>query len=115
MIILCAKEHQPPVERFPGTKIVHAPNDDDFTRLPTREELLIAIQAARLAVPVLENGGKVLSTCWMGWNRSGLVSAITLHLWLGVDGRKAIQMVREGRRKALKNPGFLSVLEKLPG
>jgi protein-tyrosine phosphatase len=106
-------EHQPPASNFPGVTVIHAPNDDDFSRLPTRDELRLAIQAARQAVPILQGGGKVLSTCYMGLNRSGLVSALTLHLWLGVSGDEAIQMVRRGRKGSMRNPGFQTVLSRL--
>lgn len=112
-MVLCAEEYQPEAALFPGVRVAYAPNDDDFSRLPTRDELRLAIQAARQAVPILQGGGKVLSTCWQGWNRSGLVSALTLHLWLGVDGQTAIRMVQKGRRGALRNPGFQTVLGRL--
>ena len=113
LLVLCAMEHQPPASNFPGVRVIHAPNDDDFSRLPTRDELRLAIQAARQAVPILAGGGKVLSTCYMGLNRSGLVSALTLHLWLGVSGDEAIQMVRRGRKGSMRNPGFQTVLSRL--
>jgi len=113
LLVLCAEEHQPTAAMFPGVDVVHAPNDDNFDRLPTRDELRLALQAARQAVPVLEGGGRVLSTCAMGWNRSGLVSALTLHLWLGCDGETAIRMVQAGRPRALRNPGFQTVLSRL--
>lgn len=113
LLVLCAEEYQPAANNFPGVQVVYAPNDDDSSRLPTRDELRLAIQAARQAVPVLEGGGKVLSTCHMGLNRSGLVSALTLHLWLGVSGEQAIRLVQRGRRGALRNPGFVACLSRL--
>lgn len=114
LLILCAEEwQQPKAGEFPGVEVISAPNDDDFNRLPTREELSIAIKAARQAIPILEGGGKVLSTCFMGKNRSGLVSALILHLWLGVSGERAVRMIQQQRQGALRNPGFLSVLQRL--
>jgi len=113
LLVLCAMEHQPPASAFPGVTVIHAPNDDDFDRMPTREELQLALGAARQAALVLASGGLVLSTCFAGRNRSGLVSALSLHLWLGVSGNKAIEMIQARRQRALRNPGFLTVLGRL--
>lgn len=112
-VVLCAEEHQPPASLFPGVAVIHAPNDDDFERLPTRDELRLALGAARQLVPILAGGGRVLSTCFAGRNRSGLVSGLTLHLWLGCSGDQAIRMIKATRPRALSNPGFLTVLSRL--
>lgn len=113
LLVLCAEEHQPPASSFPGVEVLHAPNDDDFERLPTRDELRVALQAARRATAVLASGGSVLSTCFAGRNRSGLVSGLALHLWLGCPGSEAIRMIQAARPKALRNPGFQTVLGRL--
>ncbi len=113
LLILCAEEHQPPATLFPGVEVYYAPNDDNFSKMPTRDELRIALGAARYALPILQGGGKVLSTCHMGLNRSGLVSALILHLWLGCDGTMATRMVQRARSGALRNPGFLECLGRL--
>jgi len=115
LLVLCAEEFQPPAICFPGVDVVYAPNDDNFARMPTREELRLALDAARKAAHTLLDGGKVLSTCWMGHNRSGLVSGLTLCLWLGVDGPTAIGMIKKVRKGALRNPGFLTALGRLQG
>lgn len=114
-LVLCAKEHQPAAERFSGLQVIHAPNDDDFSRLPTREELNIALKAAYQVVDMIRRKETVLVTCWMGRNRSGLVSALALHLMTGKAGFTCMRQVRARRgRRALGNPGFQQVLTKLP-
>lgn len=127
-LILCAMEFQPPhlvpayanniigleaPDPFPGVEVFYAPNDDNPLEPATREQLLIAIGAARSTAMTLQHGGKVLVTCWMGLNRSGLVSALTLHILLGCSGRKAVQMVQQKRPNALKNPQFVSHLNRI--
>jgi protein tyrosine/serine phosphatase len=116
-LVLCAKEHQPAPVRFTDIQVIHAPNDDDFSRLPTREELEIALQSAKRVVAMLSEGQKVLVTCRMGKNRSGLVSALTLHLLTRQSGSVCIQRVQSRRKGALRNPGFnycLANLQPLP-
>jgi hypothetical protein len=61
----------------------------------------------------LAAGRRVLSTCWQGWNRSGLVSAMGLHLRLGISGAEAVSIVQKGRRQALCNQLFCEMLNKL--
>lgn len=105
-LVLCAKEHQPHAERFPGVQVIHSPNDDDFSRLPTRGELQMAVQSAKKVAAMVLGGGKVLVTCRMGKNRSGLVSALTLHLLTGQSGSACIKQIQSRRQKAMRNPGF---------
>jgi protein-tyrosine phosphatase len=112
-LVLCAKEYQPDTSLYPGIQVVYAPNDDDFSRLPTREELKIALDAARATTELIQNNRKVLVTCRMGWNRSGLVSALTLYLLTGKSGTSCVAQVRGKRPKALGNPGFCEVLSRI--
>lgn len=121
MVILCAREYQP--DDFPGVKVIHAPNDD-VEETPDRETLDEALRAAGWASRAMKQGTKVLVTCQAGLNRSGLVSALTLHRHLGVSGEEAILAVQLGRNPskiaqdiggALFNEAFCTVLRKLPG
>lgn len=127
MVVLCAEEYQPPhlllpwmgvplrsdVPPFPGVETVYAPNDDNG-RPPTRDQLRIAINAADRVAAALRAGGKVLVTCVQGRNRSGLVSAIALHKFLGISGLQAIAVVKRARPTALTNEGFCEVLHRVP-
>jgi protein-tyrosine phosphatase len=114
MLVLCAMEYQLPAEGFPGVEVIYAPNDDDSEKPLTRDQLAIALRAARQAAGAIRQGKQVLVTCRMGWNRSGLVSALVLHFLTGVAGWKCIQAVKKARKNALGNPSFLAALAKLP-
>jgi len=112
-LVLCAMEHQPAASRFSGIQVLHAPNDDDFERLPTREELRLAFQAARGVAKLVSDGLPVLVTCRMGKNRSGLVSALAIHFLAGLGGMECLFQVRSHRKGALGNPGFQEALSRL--
>jgi hypothetical protein len=114
LLVLCARENQHPPESFPGVEVVGAPNDDNFDNPPTREQLQRAKQAANQVIAALQKGRQVLVTCYAGINRSGLVSALVLHDFLGVSGVEACMLIQRARPIALTNPQFLNCLSKLP-
>lgn len=109
VVVLCANEHQPPGYAFPGVHVVHAPFDDD---LISRSIVEVASAAAERVALTHAGGRRVLVTCNMGWNRSGLVNALALHA-LGYSGREASRIVRRQRRGALGNTTFRSFVEHL--
>jgi protein-tyrosine phosphatase len=118
-LVLCAREFQFPAHEFPGTYVVHAPNDDAVGMPLTREKLRVAIQAARIVVQEIGYGRRVLVTCAAGLNRSGLVVALALHLLFGWSGDDCIHRVRRQRHtrspmKPLSNGEFNEVLQRLP-
>jgi hypothetical protein len=121
LLVLCARELQPPSNQFHNVAVVHAPNDDNAAFGPlTREKLGVALQAARRSVKAIENGQRVLVTCAKGMNRSGLVSALTLHLLYGWPGEQCIQQVRSCRKgkdgyRPLSNSDFTGALRRLSG
>lgn len=119
LLILCAREWQPPATDFPGVEVLYAPNDDSPALPLTHEGLAVAMRAARAATAVIQSGGLVLSSCWAGVNRSGLVSALTLHYLTGCSGDEAISLIRRKRRPRmghapLSNSQFTEVLRRLP-
>ena len=111
-VALCAFEHQPRPERFERVELLYAPLDDD-RRPPTREEWDTARAASRGVARRLLEGRRVLVTCSMGLNRSGLVVALTL-LRLAPPGRfgpeDAIRLVQTRRPGALRNPYFVDAI-----
>jgi protein-tyrosine phosphatase len=114
-LVLCAMEYQPAAEEFLGIDVIYAPNDDDPFRAPSRDELAIAVKAAREVADRLQAGQNVLSTCMQGRNRSGLVSALALHFWKGWEGRYCVDLIQQQRPTSLTNRGFVAVLERLEG
>lgn len=129
-LVLCAFEYQPPhyihpnhaahgalgtsaANPWPGVEVIYAPNDDDFEQPPSREVLRLAIKAGRIVAARLAQKRKVLVTCNMGKNRSGLVSALGLHLHLGISGEAATRIVQTKRTGGLRNPRFIHMLSKL--
>jgi protein-tyrosine phosphatase len=111
-LVLCAAEHQPDAHLFPGVEVIYAPNDDNFGQI-TREQIEGALAAARQTATLVRSGRKVIVTCWAGINRSGLVSAIALHLLTGWSGVACIRHVKGARPGALRNPAFQEVLCRL--
>ena len=59
----------------------------------------------------IRQGVSVLSSCAMGWNRSGIVSALTLMKLDGQNPEDAVDAVRRARSSmALSNPLFVKIL-----
>jgi len=127
-LVLCAHEYQPPrvfpsmiaaqpglrdADPWPGVEVIYAPLDDDFEEPPPRDVLRGAVYAGRMVAQRLAERSKVLVTCWQGRNRSGLVSAIGLHLHLGISGKAAARIVQTRRKGALRNPQFCALLDGL--
>jgi len=101
------------VDPWPGVEVIYAPLDDDFDEPPPRDVLRGAVYAGRMVALRLAERRKVLVTCWQGKNRSGLVSAIGLHLHLGISGKAAARIVQTRRKGALRNPQFCTLLDGL--
>lgn len=119
LLILCAREHQLPSVYFHDVEVINAPNDDNEEYGPlTREKLKVALQAAHKVVEVVKAGNNALVTCAAGMNRSGLVSALALHLLHGWPGDKCIKQVRtkrgpRGGYHPLSNSDFTAALRRL--
>lgn len=61
----------------------------------------------------IEAGGRVLTMCNAGRNRSGLLSALIVRELTGLPGAAAMAVVREHRPNAIANPHFERFLEEL--
>ena len=110
VLVLCAKEFQPSSTRYPGVVVLHCPLEDDE---PTTQELQLANRAADMVSVALKQGKKVLVTCYMGWNRSGLVTGMALCKTYGWKGLDAVSQIKARRENALSNKHFVRVLSKL--
>ena len=113
VVVFCAQECQPEPHWFPGVEIIQAPNEDNPRREITASELKIAVKAARKVATAIQERRPTLVTCHMGWNRSGLVSAIALHLLTGKSGAECIKHVQMCRKNALHNISFQNVLREI--
>jgi len=76
----------------------------------------VAVSAARRVAQAMWDQRRVLVTCQMGINRSGLISALALYFASGgrISGRQAANLVKSGRPGALSNLSFLALLDSLP-
>lgn len=112
VLVLAAKEIQPPPSLYPGVEIVRARIDDSGPPL-TREEWIEAVRAGRHVAGKVVAGQRVLTTCAKGLNRSGMVNAIALHLLTGRSGAEIVDYLRKKRQGALSNRYFVHALSQL--
>lgn len=99
VIVYMAEEKQPTVRTPPGKLALYGPMDDDVYRpVPTsigNELHVLAQQCARHAA----QGRKLLITCAMGKNRSGLMVGLTLlKLYPSWTPEQAIALIRRNRK-----------------
>lgn len=110
-IVLAAMEYQPPAHLFPGTEVIHVPLDDAPGRHMREDEIALATKAAERVSRRLRAGRKVLVTCVMGLNRSGLVAALAMHEVHGMSADEIVARLRRARGVwALSNPNFEKLL-----
>lgn len=110
-IVLAAIEYQPPAHLFPGIEVIHAPLDDAPGRTMREDEIALATKAADRVARRLRAGRRVLVSCAMGLNRSGLVAAIAMHDVYGMSADEIIARIRRARGVwALSNPNFEKLL-----
>lgn len=111
VIVLAAEEYQPPADLFPGVEVIHAPFNDDSSRLMRQAEIETATKAAGRVARRLRAGRRVLSSCFMGLNRSALVAAIAMNEVWRMGAEEIIERLRQARGPlALSNPNFERLL-----
>lgn len=64
---------------------------------------------AKLCAELVNRGDRILSHCGLGLNRSALLAALVL-MYLGMDGKTAVERIRERRPGALYNQVFADYL-----
>lgn len=106
-LVLAAKEYQPSDGSFPGVLVLRLPIEDAPI---SWDDWVRAVDVATRVSGVRARGGRVLSTCQAGLNRSGLVSALSLIILDGMSPPTAIARVRSRRPGALFNESFVRVL-----
>jgi protein-tyrosine phosphatase len=107
VVVLCAKEYQPPSFAFPGMTVLRLPLVDDFVHPLSAVDTALVTSNARTIARYLNGGSCVLVTCRAGINRSALVAAIVMQLAYDMDADEAIEQIRDTRSPvALSNPRF---------
>ncbi len=114
VLVLAAKEFQPPAAMYPGIHVIRARLDDSGMPM-MQEEWQQAVRAGQKVADVVRRGGRVLVTCAMGRNRSGLVSGLAIHMLTGLPGAHVLAEIQRLRPGALTNQWFARALERLPG
>jgi hypothetical protein len=109
-IVLAAKEYQLHARQLPGSKVVYAPLDDNALGMQPYEGRLIE-NASFECWADWRQGKRILVTCAMGLNRSGVVMARTLMRCFRWDAETAIRCVQAGRPGALYNRHFVAWLK----
>lgn len=113
VLVLCAKEYQPPALMFHGT-VIRCPLDDGPP--PTRDEVNRALLASKAVAAALSSKKRVLSTCQMGLNRSAFVAALALGRLTYASADELVAQMRARRDpRCLSNPHFLELLRKFVG
>jgi len=117
VLALCAKEHQPSYDSFPGVAGVRASLVDDGTP-PSRVQLEEALWLSGHLAAACRRGRGVLVTCMQGRNRSGFIAALTFARMTGCDGKTAMRAVQSRRASpfgpALTNYQYNKALEAIP-
>lgn len=112
-LVLCAVEHQPDEEFYPGVELLRCGFVDEYEPVGLSTLRMIDQTASTVAKRV-RAGKRTLVTCAAGLNRSGLVTALVLTKVYGVSGADAVAWVKRERAGALFNPVFVEILEKIP-
>jgi hypothetical protein len=112
MLVLCAREVQPASEIFPPSiTVVRCPLDDDESIRLSDHDVWKIRHAAKAVCSHLRRGGIAAVTCFAGLNRSGVVSALSLHYCYGLDYVDAVYAVRKARGPhAISNRRFQEFL-----
>ena len=115
VIGLFAQEYQPndPLGRY---ELLRLGFDDSYE--PDNAELSAiantASDASDLISARIRAGKGCLSSCAMGWNRSGIVSALTLMKVGNIGASESIGRIRRLRSPAaLSNPKFVEIIHKM--
>jgi len=108
-LVLTAVEYQPSSANFPDVRVLRALLNDDGSPM-TVAEMSRAIRLGREVARRVRGGERVLVTCAMGRNRSGVVTAIAM-LEMGMSAPVAVRLIRRARgQHALRNRYFLDLI-----
>ncbi len=112
VLVLASEQHQLAADLFPGVQVLHCPLFDGLEP-PTAGELAIAETCAYRMAEHHAHGASLLTTCAMGWNRSGLLNAMAGRLITRGTGLAMRRHVQAARPNALNNAHFRAYLDAL--
>jgi len=96
-----AKSQKPP----PGKTIVRMPFKDDIYRPVMGDTAKRFLLASEQAAKHVRAGRRVAITCAAGWNRSGVVTSLTVMRLLRMPPHTAIQLLRQRRPRRREPDG----------
>lgn len=112
-VALCAVEHQPQRAADGRLRVIRCPIEDEPDRMLSLAARHLALEASHEVAQHLLRGQNVLVTCHAGLNRSGLVSALALHMISGWDAETIIRIIRRKRSYlSLSNPDFVAIIQE---
>jgi predicted protein tyrosine phosphatase len=111
LVVFCAMEVQPPVTDYPGVRVLRCPLNDDGRPMTGDEWVRARAAAAEVAIAVLDKK-RALVSCYMGINRSGLVSALALRIVEAMPAAVCLKHVQRARPGALRNRYFAEALSR---
>jgi len=110
-MVLSAVEYQLGNECFPNVELAHAELYDHGSPI-TWDQMQQAVRMAGKVIRWLRDGKRVLVTCHMGLNRSGLIVALALCCGYKYTPDQAISMIRQARgQQAMGNSSFRAFLK----
>jgi protein-tyrosine phosphatase len=116
VIVLAAKEWQPPSFAYPNVAVLHAPLDDDPARPMPEDQISTAIATARTVARYLQSKRRVMTTCHLGRNRSSLIAGLAMRIAYDTKPDEVISQIRAARGPfALRNPHFTRLLRTFAG
>jgi Dual specificity phosphatase, catalytic domain len=108
-IVLCAQEWQPLMSNSRIEVIRFLSDDTELTRAHLKEAIFISSKVERR----VRAGKHVLCTCFAGYNRSGLVTALAVMKLTKKPGKEVVEYIQQKREGALCNESFARALRKL--
>ncbi|MBW2673161.1 MAG: dual specificity protein phosphatase family protein [Deltaproteobacteria bacterium] len=110
VLVLAAEEHQPTADHFPAVRVIRFPLDDGPQPWSAQQIMALRRLSGWLAQAV-SAGQRVLVTCQMGLNRSGIVTAATVMQLTGAPALDVVEMMRRRRDPyVLCNDAFVEIL-----
>lgn len=109
-LVLAAMEFQPQAEKFPGVDVVHCPFDDAYELPDWVFERVV--QTAKEVARDVRDGVRVLVTCNMGINRSGLINGLAMMMLSGEPAMVVASRIQMARPGALRNSSFVELMRK---